>query len=132
MNSLPSLAERLRCGTAGRDPSEQAAVELLTADKTDDVHPGWLDIDEFTDLCVLDDGHTSATIAWDRARAWFDSTNSDNWAFSIDFGFLDFAIALGENRFGLDDMDERRNLLVTALTRAIGHRVQGSITQSVD
>ncbi|MEU6782593.1 hypothetical protein ABZ912_25610 [Nonomuraea angiospora] len=94
-----------------------AAVELLIAD----TQSAWLDREEFTDVFVYEhEDKDKAVIDWRKAREWFDSgyfgdSNVNNLSRSI----LEFAIALGEERYFFDVMDNQRRSALAAATARV-------------
>ncbi|MEU6778578.1 hypothetical protein ABZ912_05195 [Nonomuraea angiospora] len=119
---MSTLAERLRAGAAHRFPHEQAAVELILDFHEDGGRWSWVSNEDFTNSCVVDDDGTSATIDWDRARAWYNSQDLSNTVDSLRAA-LDFAISLGEERFRFRWMAKSESdMLATAAARAINWR----------
>ncbi|MGW6500261.1 hypothetical protein [Nonomuraea angiospora] len=116
---MSTLAERLRAGAAHQFQHEQAAIELLI-----DCHDGatWLDVTDFTNSCVVDEGDGTATINWDRARGMFDSGDFKGYFDENGRAALDFAISLGEDRFRFRWRGKGENHLFAAADRAINWR----------
>ncbi|MEV4806798.1 hypothetical protein AB0K18_42960 [Nonomuraea sp. NPDC049421] len=109
-----ALADRLRAGAADHEPHRQAALELLIADD----HSRWLDNETFTAMCVYEN-NDRAYINWRGARDAFDNGAFDKSS-TTERAILDYAIALGEDRFKFHLMDDRqRALLAAATVRAI-------------
>jgi len=112
--TLEQLMRGLREWTGCHDLPVRAAVELLIG------HGVWLRREEFLRACVhrTADGHY--WIDWDEARAAFDAGEL-HAASSTEVAVLDFAIALGEDRYRFGFMGETNTrLLVDATARALG------------
>jgi hypothetical protein len=119
---MSTIAERLLAGAADHEPHRQAAIRLLIEDD----HSAWLDNEVFTNACVDDDGER-AYIDWAAARTAFDNGAFDRWA-STERALLDFAIAIGEDRFGFSGMNLRQTALIhiamiRALPEAVAQRI---------
>ena len=112
---LAELVAGLRVWIKDHDPHVRAAVELLIA------HDVWLRRPEFRRTCVQPAyGGREHWISWSAACELFDAGEFAN-ASTTERAVLDFAIALGEDRyyFGAMGMANTR-LLVAATARALG------------
>ncbi|MFI6603818.1 hypothetical protein ACIBHX_46945 [Nonomuraea sp. NPDC050536] len=119
---MTTLAERLRAGAHDHEPHRQAAIELLIGD----THSAWLDNETFTDMCVYDNDD-AAYINWRAARDAFDNGAFDMCS-SSERAILDFAIALGEDRYRFNYMNDRQaELLAVAAIRAIDPKVPAGL-----
>lgn len=110
------LAIGLRAWIAGHDLYVRAAVELLIR------HGVWLRRDEFVEACVRTPSDGSCWIDWRAAREAFDAGELRR-ASSTEVALLDFAIALGEDRYRFNHMGEANTrLLLAATAHALGGR----------
>lgn len=101
------LEQELRAWTHDHDPHVRAAVELLIE------HGTWLHRPEFVNACIRgQDGE--AWIVWRTAREFVDAGNLK--ASATEVAVLDFAVALGEDRYKLDRMGDFN---ATAIVRAV-------------
>lgn len=109
----PAPRSGLRAWTARHDPHVRAAVELLID------HDHWLRNGHFVRACVRT-SRSDGTV-WIDWRAARDTYERGLIGSSTELAVLDYAIALGENRYRLAAMDRTNSrLLITATTRALG------------
>ena len=101
------LEQRLRAWTHDHDPHVRAAVELLIE------HGVWLHRPEFVDACI-NIGPEDAWVHWRKAREFIDADRLK--ASSTEIAVLDFAVALGEDRYKLSQMGDSNS---AALVRAV-------------
>lgn len=107
-----ALATALRAWSAHRDSHEQAAVWLLIE------HGHWLHTTRFARFAVAGARSRQPRISWSDARAAFDAGEFDRSSTS-ERAILDFAIALGQDRYKISPMGSATGgLLVKALTHA--------------
>jgi len=112
--TVVQLVRGLRAWTKDHDLHVRAAVELVIG------HDVWLRRSEFLRACVHRSADGSCWIDWREARAAFDAGEL-NTASSTEVAVLDFAIALGEDRYRFNYMGgSNSRLLVEATVRALG------------
>jgi len=110
------LEQLLRAWTRDHDPHVRAAVELLIE------HGVWLHRPEFVEACI-NIGPEDAWVHWRKAREFIDAGGPK--ASSTEIAVLDFAVALGEDRYKFDKMgDFSATALVRAVAAALGVRVR--------
>ncbi len=116
--SVDQLVRGLRAWTRDHDLPVQAAVELLIS------HDVWLRRTDlgFADTCVQPTSEGHCCIDWRAARAAFEA-GEFTCASTTARAALDFAIALGEDRYRFNHMGATNaQLLIKATTRALGGR----------
>lgn len=107
----------LRAWIAGHDLSVRAAVELLIG------HDHWLRNGEFVRECLHRGDGGRYWIDWQRARELHDAGLGGS---STERAVLDFAIALGCDRYRFDSMGPANSvLLVRATAAALGQSERG-------
>lgn len=113
MPDSDTLVKTLRAWTEHHDAHVRAAVELLVW------HGGggyWLRRADFTTAAVHR-GKYESTINWSSAREFVDAGPR---ASTSEMAVLDFAVALGENRFHLSIMgDAHSRAIVNAVRTAV-------------
>lgn len=98
-----------------QDGNVRAAVDLL-------IHTGWYRIPEFRKV-LLDPESQGRwyVVRWSHARRAFDNDEFTGLAGDRAEEILDFAIALGENRYGLNlQNDTDAGAMIRALAKALG------------
>lgn len=125
------LAARLRGWARGRTPHEQAAVELLIW------HETWLRRPDFKGACITQRAAgLVARIDWEDARefvgnGFFALGEPVVPASSSQRRLLDFAVALGEDTFGLAHMGHvHRWHMASAFAAACGKTLEGPIPEA--
>lgn len=111
MSDVDRLRTALIAGAWGGSATGMAAVELLAW------HKGWLLRGDFTGCCVTWSGST-ARINWAKAREFSDKVTAGGLnaprASTSEAAVLDFAVALGEDRFRLGNMGAAHRKEMTA------------------
>ncbi len=128
--SFEDLAAGLRGWARGRAAYEQAAVELLIW------HETWLRRPDFRGACITQRAAgLVARIDWEDAREFVDNGffalgEPVLPASSSQRRLLDFAVALGENMFGLSGMGiVHRWHMAAAFARACGQTLEGPVPE---
>ena len=129
--SFEDLAAGLRGWARGGTAHEQAAVELLLW------HETWLRRRDFKGACITQRAAgLVAIINWEEAREFIDRGCTQRGqpglpASSSQRRLLDFAVALGENMFGLSSMGGvHRWHMAAAFARACGYRLEGPVPEA--
>jgi hypothetical protein len=109
--NYPDVVRGLRSWTRTHDQHVRAAVELLIR------HESWPRRKEFLDTCVkrASDRDGTLYIDWSEARRRFDA-GEFNRASSTEIAVLDFAIALGEDRYLFTQMGYGNSQLLVRAT----------------
>lgn len=119
-NSIPAgdVANGLRMWAARQDGHVRAAIELLIANN-------WHHIPAFREvMCEPEASSGWYTIRWSYARRAFDRGGFDGIGGSRAGEILDFAVALGENRYGCSVQgDVAAREMIEALATALGMHV---------
>jgi hypothetical protein len=107
-----TLVTGLRAWTATCDHPVHAAVELLIW------HQGWLGRSDFRKCLTEHSAEGMVTVNWRKARSLVDS---EPRASTTELAVLDFAVALGENRYRLSSMGTaHRQAIADAVRQAVG------------
>lgn len=102
----------LRKWATGHSPHVLAAVDLL------DEHGTWFRRQDFTGQCVDSDDDGITWINWTKAREAYEAGLRGS---STELAVLDFAIALGQDRYRFSQMGNANSRsLVEAVTAALG------------
>ena len=128
--SFEDLAAGLRGWARSRTAHEQAAAELLIW------HETWLRRPDFKGACITQRAAgLVAIINWEEAREFIERGCTQRGhpglpASSSQRRLLDFAVALGENMFGLSSMGAvHRWHMAAAFAKACGCRLEGPIPE---
>lgn len=107
MPDFDTLVTGLRAGTRHQDDHRKAAVELLIS------HEYWLHRKDFSDSAVRTDDLGETWIKWNSARLFLDRGPR---ASTSELAVLDFAVALGEDKYRFNHMGDAH---AAAITRAV-------------
>ena len=107
------VAAGLLMGAVHQDGNVRAAVDLL-------IETGWHRIPKFRQVLLAPE-RNHVVVRWSHARHAFDNDEFMGLAGDRAEEILDFAIALGENRYGLNlQNDDTAGKMIRALAKALG------------